>query len=102
MPRTPRTAKVKIKNVSYSFHPEWVEDPDEPRGFRILTTGKWVVEWDTEHANRNLPNLQKHHALLCATEDEARAVERELMNLQDCNTPWSIVDADSICLSAFV
>ncbi len=102
MPRTPRTVKVKIKNISYSFHPDWVEDPEEPRGFRILHTGKWVVEWMTDHANRNLPNLQQYHALQCATEDEARAIERELMDLQDSDMPWSFVPVDSICLSARV
>lgn len=102
MPRTPRTVKVKIKNISYSFHPDWVDDPDEPRGFRILTTGKWVVEWTTARAKQNFPNLQQHHALRCDTEAEARAVERELLGLQNCDMPWSIVDADSICLSACV
>lgn len=38
--------KQKLKQINYSYHPNFVQDDEAPMGYRILDGGKWIVEWD--------------------------------------------------------
>ena len=38
--------RVKIKNVYYCKHPDFIQDDSDPKGYKLLDTAKWVVEWD--------------------------------------------------------
>lgn len=37
---------MPIQKIFYCFHPDFIQDDNEPKGYKVLCTGKWVVEWD--------------------------------------------------------
>ena len=68
-----KQAVVRISKVFYTFHPDFIHDPDSPTGYKILNTGKWVVEWNAKQAYCNLPTVRKHYSETYLTEKEALA-----------------------------
>lgn len=93
------TIKVKIEKIFYTYHPDFVEDETEPRGYRILDTGNWVVEWDVRVSGTA---GKEHHTARCATEDDARYFVSLLHRNDTEESPWNEVGKDDICLSSCV
>lgn len=64
--------KLRVKRIDYSYHPDFVQDNAEPKGYRILDTGKYVVEWDVCRAGKTTLNPETvHFRHNCETEQEA-------------------------------
>lgn len=64
--------KLRVKKIDYSYHPDFVQDDAEPKGYRILDTGKYVVEWDVCLAGKNTLNPETAHFRHdCPTEKDA-------------------------------
>lgn len=70
--------KYKLRRVSYSYHPDFIEDPAEPKGYRCLDTGRWVVEWDLWSRQGTMWNVKTHYARSFLTEDQAVAFIKKL------------------------
>lgn len=47
--------KVKYKKIFYTYHPDFIQDDAEPCGYRLLSTGRWAVEWDITASYLVLP-----------------------------------------------
>lgn len=43
------------------YHPDFVMDENEPKGYRELKTGTWVVEWDTVYTQNTIPKTKIIH-----------------------------------------
>ena len=41
-----KATQFQVKRIDYSYHPNFVQDDNEPRGYRLTGGGKWVAEWD--------------------------------------------------------
>lgn len=66
--------RVKIKNVYYCKHPDFIQDDSDPKGYKVLDTASWVVEWDVLPYYFNPLALvqKKHFRAKFATEEQAR------------------------------
>ena len=66
---------MKISKAFYCFHPDYVQDENEPKGYKILSTGLWVVEWDEVETLKKqfscLPNVI-HKRMAFNAEKEAK------------------------------
>lgn len=73
---------IKIRNVYYCYHPDGVQDDNEPKGYRILPTGKWVVEWDVLPYQPTIINIHApdHYKAEFRTEPEAKVFYDKIMN----------------------
>lgn len=63
--------KMKIRHIDYSYHPDFVQDDNAPKGYYELDTGKWVVEWDAYLTNIKLYPKPFHYRHDCPTEEDA-------------------------------
>ena len=97
------TINVKIQKIFYTYHPDFVQDDNEPRGYRILETGRWVVEWGVRFGKSGaLPSGLYQFTADCDTEEDALQFVSMLRRNQAENSPWSIVPKDDICLSSCI
>lgn len=70
--------KVRYKKIFHTWHPDFVQDDSEPRGYRILSTGRWVVEYDVIAALSIFPDGKRHYTKSFQLEEQALAYERIL------------------------
>jgi hypothetical protein len=70
--------KYKLRRVSYSYHPDFIEDPTVPCGYRCLDTGRWVVEWDLWSRQGAMWDEKTHYARSFLTEEQAQRFADEL------------------------
>lgn len=82
--------KYKVRNIGYSYHPNFVQDDNEACGYRLTGGGKYIVEWDTK-AYHPYPmfNSYTHHAREFNTEVLAQRFEIKLrrgLDPNDCVT----------------
>lgn len=96
------TVKVKIEKIFYTYHPNFIKDETEPRGYRILDTGTWVVEWDIWISPLGMPKTKQHYTADCLTEDDALHFVSLLRRNEDENSPWGVVKKHDICLSSCI
>lgn len=76
-------AQVKIRKIFHTYHPDFVQDGTEPRGYRLLPTGRWVVEWDIYGCFTIIPQGKEHHTASFVTEEEAIEFEKKLHSYID-------------------
>lgn len=73
--------RIKLRKVGYSYHPDFIEDPTEPRGYKILDTGRWVVEWDVSpYHTLGILTKREHFSRSFLTEEEAIEFENKLIH----------------------
>lgn len=90
------TKRFKIKRLSYSYHPDFVQDDNEPKGYRILPTGKWVVEWVAcDASSSENPQPPKHCRRAFSTEQLAKTFENKLRRGMD-EKNYALVGNDTI------
>ena len=78
------TKRFKFNRIAYSYHPDFVQDDNEPKGYRILPTGKWVVEWVVrEFYPTDEPEQPKHCKRSFPTEAAAKFFENQLRHRLD-------------------
>lgn len=71
--------KYVVKHIFYTYHPDFIQDENEPRGYRVLETGRWVVEWGVrKFIPSNLPQPYTHYSRSFETEQDAIAFEKKL------------------------
>lgn len=75
--------KVKYKKIFYTYHPDFIQDDIDPRGYQLLSTGRWIVEWDVVASYVVLPQGREHRSKSFTTEQEAIAFDRALRNRID-------------------
>lgn len=73
--------RVKIKNVYYCKHPDFIQDDSDPKGYKVLDTAKWVVEWDVvPYYFSPVACFQKdHYRASFPTEEKARIFYSKIM-----------------------
>lgn len=71
--------KKKIKHIYYLFHPNAVQDDTDPRGYKIIDGGKWVVEWNIYTPPFTYAHEPEHHTKAFKTEEDAKAFYNKLM-----------------------
>lgn len=73
--------RMKLVRANYSYHPDFIEDKAEPNGYRVLDTGRYVVEWTVRDVYFLNPlKSDKHYKFSFLTADEA---ERFVQKLYD-------------------
>ena len=71
--------RFKIKRLGYSYHPDFVQVDNEPKGYRILPTGQWIVEYVAyDVSNSDTPQPPKHCRHGFATEEQAKKFENKV------------------------
>ncbi len=87
--------RVKIKNVYYCKHPDFIQDDRCPNGYIVLDTAKWVVEWDTVPFYSTPANffLKEHYRASFPTEEQARSFYNKIMKHTN---PAEVVLSDEI------
>lgn len=73
--------RVKVKNVYYCKHPDFIQDDRYPNGYIVLDTAKWVVEWDTVpfYSTPATFFLKEHYRASFPTEEQARSFYNKIM-----------------------
>jgi hypothetical protein len=73
--------RVKIKNVYYCKHPDFIQDDSDPKGYKVLDTAKWVVEWDVVpfYLSPSSFFLKEHYRASFPTEEQARSFYKDIM-----------------------
>lgn len=73
--------RMKLVRANYSYHPDFIEDKAEPNGYRVLDTGRYVVEWAVRDVYFLNPlKTEKNYSRPFLTEEEA---ERFVQKLYD-------------------
>lgn len=73
--------RYKLRRVSYSYHPDFIEDPCDPKGYRVLDTGRWIVEWDLIQCPvLGIISHFKHYTRSFLTEEQAKEFESRLIH----------------------
>lgn len=87
--------RVKVKNVYYCKHPDFIQDDSDPKGYKILDTAKWVVEWDVVpfHSTPTTFFLREHYRASFPTEEQARSFYNKIMKHTN---PAEVVLSDEI------
>lgn len=87
--------RVKIKNVYYCKHPDFIQDDRYPNGYIVLDTAKWVVEWDVVpyYFNPVACFQKEHYRASFSTEEQARSFYGKIMKHTN---PAEVVFADEI------
>lgn len=73
--------RVKVKNVYYCKHPDFIQDDRYPNGYIVLDTAKWVVEWDVVpyyYSPVEFPQ-KEHYRASFPTEEQARSFYNKIM-----------------------
>jgi hypothetical protein len=88
--------RVKIKNVYYCKHPDFIQDDSAPKGYIVLDTAKWVVEWDIVPYNITIPGcfLKKHCRASFPTEEEARIFHKKISKHCEADSVTLLEDFD--------
>lgn len=71
--------KTKIKDIYYLFHPNAIQDDNDPKGYQLTDGGKWVVEWDIYICPIRYSSEPIHHKKSFETESEAKDFYKKLM-----------------------
>lgn len=87
--------RVKVKNVYYCKRPDFIQDDSDPKGYIVLDTAKWVVEWDTVpfYSTPATFFLREHYRASFPTEEQARSFYNKIMKRTN---PAEVVFADEI------
>lgn len=73
--------RMKLVRADYSYHPDFIEDKAEPNGYRVLDTGRYIVEWAVRDVYFLNPlKSEKYYKRSFFTENEA---ERFVQKLYD-------------------
>lgn len=73
--------RMKLVRANYSYHPDFIEDKAEPNGYRVLDTGRYVVDWTIRDVYfLNPMKSEKNYCRPFLTADEA---ERFVQKLYD-------------------
>ena len=89
-----------VKNVFYTYHPDFVQDDNAPNGYYTLDTGRWVVEWSVKSFMGNLPQQIMYFSHDCCTEDEAKEFEKKLLHGLDKHYSIVVNDDNAFILGA--
>lgn len=73
--------RMKLVRANYSYHPDFIEDKAEPNGYRVLDTGRYIVDWVIRDVYFLNPlKSEKNYSRPFLTADEA---ERFVQKLYD-------------------
>lgn len=73
--------RMKLVKADYSYHPDFIEDKAELNGYRVLDTGRYIVEWTIRDVYFLNPlKAQQNYKCSFLTTDEA---ERFVQKLYD-------------------
>ena len=73
--------RMKLVRANYSYHPDFIEDKAEPNGYRVLDTGRYIVEWTVRDVYFLNPlKSEKHYKSSFLTADEAERFVQKLYN----------------------
>ena len=76
--------RMKLVRANYSYHPDFIEDKAEPNGYRVLDTGRYVVEWTLRDVCIVNPlKTQKNYKCSFLTAEEAERFIQKLYNNLD-------------------
>lgn len=74
--------RMKLVRANYSYHPDFIEDKAEPNGYRVLDTGRYVVDWVIRdfYVFGSILKAEKHYSCSFLTADEAERFVQKLYN----------------------
>lgn len=73
--------RMKLVRANYSYHPDFIEDKAEPNGYRVLDTGRYIVEWTIRDVYLLNPlKIQQNHKCSFLTANEAERFVQKLYN----------------------
>lgn len=70
--------RMKLVRANYSYHPDFIEDKSEPNGYRILDTGRYIVEWSVRdvYILNPLKSEQNYKCSFLTPEEAERFVQK--------------------------
>lgn len=71
--------KTRIRDIYYLYHPNAIQDDTNPKGYRIIGGGKWVVEWDIFTLPIKLSSEPQHFTKSFNSEADAQVFYKKLM-----------------------
>ena len=74
--------RMKLVRANYSYHPDFIEDKAEPNGYRVLDTGRYVVDWTIRdfYVFGSILKAEQHYSCSFLTADEAERFVQKLYN----------------------
>lgn len=71
--------KTKIKHIYYTYHPNAIQDDNDPKGYQLTEGGKWIVEWDVYVWPMKYFSTPEHYTKSFHTEYSAKVFYKKLM-----------------------
>lgn len=72
--------RMKLVRANYSYHPDFIEDKAEPNGYRVLDTGRYIVDWILQDFYFGSVKDRSYYSISFLTEDEAERFIDKLYN----------------------
>lgn len=72
--------RMKLVRANYSYHPDFIEDKAEPNGYRVLDTGRYVVEWVLQDFYFGSVKERSYYSRSFLTAEEAERFIEKLYN----------------------